>query len=99
MRFSGITARLPVTPRSPAEDEELGPATPLKSGVVTSCQRGERRADGPPDESPGDRAGERAHSVTSLVERAADLAEPIDPRLRGRHHAGMVPASPAPRAR
>ncbi|MFK8907403.1 PAQR family membrane homeostasis protein TrhA [Streptomyces sp. YS-3] len=33
------------------------------------------------------------HPVTALVERAADLAEPIKPKLRGWLHAGMVPAA------
>ncbi|AQS72378.1 PAQR family membrane homeostasis protein TrhA [Streptomyces pactum] len=53
----------------------------------------EHRADGPPCRSQGDDAGKSAHSVGALVERAADLAEPIKPRLRGWLHAGMVPAS------
>ncbi len=39
VRFPSMTAWLPVTPRSPGEDEKLCPATPLKSNVVTSCQR------------------------------------------------------------
>ncbi|WP_078613608.1 PAQR family membrane homeostasis protein TrhA [Streptomyces katrae] len=34
-----------------------------------------------------------SHPVTDLVERAADLVEPIKPKLRGWLHAGMVPAS------
>lgn len=55
--------------------------------------RGERREDGLPCGSQGDDAGGNAHSVASLVERAADLAEPIKPRLRGWLHAGMVPAA------
>ncbi|MFF1337493.1 hemolysin III family protein [Streptomyces sp. NPDC058290] len=36
---------------------------------------------------------ENSHPVAELVERAADLAEPIKPKLRGWLHAGMVPAS------
>lgn len=36
---------------------------------------------------------ERNHPVADLVERAADLVEPIKPKLRGWLHAGMVPAS------
>lgn len=39
------------------------------------------------------RAGENARTVAALVERAADLVEPIKPRLRGWLHAGMVPAA------
>jgi hypothetical protein len=34
-----MTAWLPVTPRSLGEDEKMCPATPLKSNVITSCQR------------------------------------------------------------
>ncbi|MFE4629478.1 PAQR family membrane homeostasis protein TrhA [Streptomyces mirabilis] len=41
----------------------------------------------------GSQGGENGHSVAALVERAADLAEPIKPRLRGWLHAGMVPAA------
>ncbi|WTU47399.1 hemolysin III family protein [Streptomyces sp. NBC_00057] len=55
--------------------------------------RGERREDGLPCGSQGDDAGGNADSVAGLVERAADLAEPIKPRLRGWLHAGMVPAA------
>ncbi|MFE9464375.1 hemolysin III family protein [Streptomyces virginiae] len=36
---------------------------------------------------------ERHHPVADLVERAADMVEPIKPKLRGWLHAGMVPAS------
>ncbi|MFI9246136.1 hemolysin III family protein [Streptomyces sp. NPDC053086] len=61
-------------------------------GHVASA-RGECREDGLPDGSQGGHAGEKAHSVSSLVERAADLAEPIKPKLRGWLHAGMVPAA------
>lgn len=67
-------------------------AAEVERGHVVSA-RGERRADGLPDESPGDQAGKGAHSVTALVERVADLAEPIKPKLRGWLHAGMVPAA------
>lgn len=41
VRFPGMTAWLPVTPRRPGEDEQLCAATPLKPNVVTSCHRGE----------------------------------------------------------
>jgi hemolysin III len=67
-------------------------AAEVECGHVVSAL-GERRADGLPDQSPGDRAGEGAHSVAALVERVSDLAEPIKPRLRGWLHAGMVPAA------
>ncbi|MFF8293718.1 hemolysin III family protein [Streptomyces sp. NPDC016309] len=55
--------------------------------------REECREDGLPCGSRGDDPGENAHSVAALLERAADLAEPIKPRLRGWLHAGMVPAA------
>lgn len=38
-------------------------------------------------------AGERPHPVADLVEWAAELVEPIKPKLRGWLHAAMVPAS------
>ncbi|GAA2246079.1 hypothetical protein GCM10010145_11220 [Streptomyces ruber] len=38
-------------------------------------------------------AGGKSHPVTDLVERAADLVKPVKPKLRGRLHAAMVPAS------
>ncbi|MDX3763022.1 MULTISPECIES: hypothetical protein [Streptomyces] len=41
--------------------------------------RGEGREDGLLVGSQGDEAGENAHPVAALVERAADLAEPIKP--------------------
>jgi hemolysin III len=44
-------------------------------------------------ESTGDRAGEESGPVDALVERAADIMEPLKPKLRGWLHAGMVPAS------
>ncbi|MET7989230.1 hemolysin III family protein, partial [Streptomyces sp. NPDC005281] len=55
--------------------------------------RGEHREDGPPDGSRGNHAGETTHAVAALVERAADLVEPVKPRLRGWLHAAMVPAA------
>ncbi|MGC4971603.1 PAQR family membrane homeostasis protein TrhA [Streptomyces sp. DT199] len=69
-----------------------GDAAEVEYGHVASA-RGERREDGPPDGSQGGQAGEKAHSVSALVERAVDLAEPIKPKLRGWLHAGMVPAA------
>lgn len=38
-------------------------------------------------------AGANLRLVAALVERAADLVEPIKPKLRGWLHAAMVPAS------
>ncbi|MFH8736064.1 hemolysin III family protein [Streptomyces sp. NPDC017964] len=55
--------------------------------------RGERREEGQPHRSRSDGGGENLHWVEALVERAADLAEPVKPRLRGWLHAGMVPAA------
>lgn len=55
--------------------------------------REERREDGLSCGSQGGDAGDKARSVAALVEREADLAEPIKPRLRGWLHAGMVPVS------
>ncbi|MEU0006739.1 hemolysin III family protein [Streptomyces sp. NPDC006314] len=67
-------------------------AAELECGHVASA-RGDRREDGLPCGSQGGDAGEKAHPVAALVERVADLAEPIKPRLRGWLHAGMVPAA------
>ncbi|WP_394346799.1 PAQR family membrane homeostasis protein TrhA [Streptomyces dangxiongensis] len=67
-------------------------AAAFECGHVVSAH-GERCADGLPDQSPRDHAGKGAHSAAAPVERAADLAEPIKPRLRGWLHAGMVPAA------
>jgi hemolysin III len=61
--------------------------------TYAAAVRGEHHEDGLTCASHGDDAGEGAHSVAALVERAADLVEPIKPRLRGWLHAGMVPAS------
>ncbi|WP_244317812.1 PAQR family membrane homeostasis protein TrhA [Streptomyces chryseus] len=58
-----------------------------------ASERGERREDGLLRGSRGDGTGGNAPSVAALVERAAELAEPIKPRLRGWLHAGMVPAA------
>ncbi|MBT2401826.1 hemolysin III family protein [Streptomyces sp. ISL-100] len=44
-------------------------------------------------EPQGNGAAENGHPVAALVEHAADLVEPIKPRLRGWLHAGMVPAA------
>lgn len=48
---------------------------------------------GPTAGSPHEEPGENTHPVAALVDRAADLVEPVKPRLRGWLHAGMVPAS------
>ncbi|MEU3690959.1 PAQR family membrane homeostasis protein TrhA [Streptomyces narbonensis] len=52
-----------------------------------------RDATGPSSGSPRDGAAENSRPVGDLVDRAADLVEPVKPRLRGWLHAGMVPAS------
>ncbi|MBT2511884.1 hemolysin III family protein [Streptomyces sp. ISL-98] len=59
--------------------------------VVSEC--GEHREVGLARGPQCDGAGESGHSFAALVEQAADLAEPIKPRLRGWLHAGMVPAA------
>lgn len=51
--------------------------------VHAVSERGEQREAGLPRGSQSDGAGENAHTVAALVERAADLVEPIKPRLRG----------------
>ncbi|MFF3421006.1 hemolysin III family protein, partial [Streptomyces sp. NPDC002698] len=61
--------------------------------VHVASGRGERREDVLPVGSRDGKAEEIAHPVAALVERAAGLAEPIKPRLRGWLHAGMLPAS------
>ncbi|WP_235617316.1 PAQR family membrane homeostasis protein TrhA [Streptomyces thermolilacinus] len=62
-------------------------------GDDVASARGERREEGLPRGSQGGDAGEESSSVAALVERAADVAEPIKPRLRGWLHGGMVPAA------
>ncbi|MFJ2406615.1 hemolysin III family protein [Streptomyces xanthochromogenes] len=54
--------------------------------------RGEGREDGP-SAGPQDGGAEKEGRPVALVERAAELVEPIKPRLRGWLHAAMVPAS------
>ncbi|MFJ8941544.1 hemolysin III family protein [Streptomyces sp. NPDC102365] len=56
-------------------------------------EHGEQREADPSRGPRSDGAVEDAHTVAALVERAADLVEPIKPRLRGWLHAGMVPAA------
>ncbi|MET8276191.1 hemolysin III family protein [Streptomyces sp. NPDC005096] len=59
--------------------------------VASAC--GEHREVGLPRGPQGDGAAENGHAFAALVEQAADLVEPIKPRLRGWLHAGMVPAA------
>lgn len=62
--------------------------------IRIASRRGEHREAEPPVVGEqDDEAGKKAHPVAALTERAAGLAEPIKPRLRGWLHAGMVPAS------
>ncbi|MFE9813380.1 hemolysin III family protein [Streptomyces sp. NPDC005548] len=61
--------------------------------VHAASDGGEQRAGGLPHEPQGDGATGNGHSVTALVEQAADLAESVKPKLRGWLHAGMIPAS------
>ncbi|WP_251061711.1 hemolysin III family protein [Streptomyces sp. ISL-100] len=61
--------------------------------VHVASERGERREFGMLREPQGNGAAENGHPVAALVEHAADLVEPIKPRLRGWLHAGMVPAA------
>ncbi|MDX3534836.1 hemolysin III family protein [Streptomyces sp. MB09-01] len=62
-------------------------------GASSAPTAGGCEASGPPSGSHRDKAAEDSHPVADLVERAADLVEPIKPKLRGWLHAGMVPAS------
>ncbi|MFF7643377.1 hemolysin III family protein [Streptomyces canus] len=61
--------------------------------VQVASGRGEQREAGLPRGPQMDGAGANAHTVAALVERVADVVEPIKPRLRGWLHAGMVPAA------
>jgi hemolysin III len=82
---------------SDAQQPETAPETASRADA--------EREDGPPalrEESGAahlpraphpDHAGEGSHPVGDLVGRAADLVEPIKPKLRGWFHAAMVPAS------
>lgn len=84
---------LPVTPERPGKDGKPCPATPLKSNAVTSPQRVKNAVkSGCPVDHQVAMQG-KTPSAAALVEQAADLAEPIKPRLRGWLHAGMVPAA------
>lgn len=69
-----------------------------RDAAEAECIHASRRREGGEGEPPvGSRGNHEAtgnaHPVAALVERAADLVEPIKPRLRGWLHAGMVPAS------
>ncbi|MBT1187547.1 hemolysin III family protein [Streptomyces sp. CJ_13] len=66
----------------------------IETGGVSSAPTvGGNEASGPPSGSHREKAPEDSHPVADLVERAAELVEPIKPKLRGWLHAGMVPAS------
>ncbi|WP_435973581.1 PAQR family membrane homeostasis protein TrhA [Streptomyces sp. Qhu_M48] len=62
-------------------------------GEAVSREDAEARSAGLSSEPPRDEAADGSRPVADLVERAADLVEPIKPKLRGWLHAGMVPAS------
>ncbi|MET7452567.1 hemolysin III family protein [Streptomyces sp. NPDC005574] len=59
--------------------------------VASEC--GEHREVGPRRGPQGDGEEGDGPSLAALVERTADLVEPVKPRLRGWLHAGMVPAA------
>lgn len=63
------------------------------ASVPLAPVRGERAPAGQPREERRDSAGAGAHPAAALVERAADLVEPIKPKLRGWLHAGTFPAA------
>lgn len=66
----------------------------IETGGVSSAPTvGGNEASGPPSGSHREKAAEDSHPVADLVGRAAELVEPIKPKLRGWLHAGMVPAS------
>ncbi len=66
----------------------------IETGGVSSAPTvGGNEASGPLSGSHREKASEDSHPVADLVERAAELVEPIKPKLRGWFHAGMVPAS------
>ncbi|SEC45725.1 hypothetical protein SAMN05428945_2955 [Streptomyces sp. 2224.1] len=58
--------------------------------------RGEGAPAGQPHGAHRDSAGEGPHPAAALVERAADLVEPMKPKLRGWLHAATVPAPSPP---
>ncbi|MFE4654992.1 hemolysin III family protein [Streptomyces sp. NPDC056707] len=83
---------------SDAQESEGGQEAVSRDAAEVECNhvasaRGERHEDGLPGGTRSGEAEERAHSVAALVERAADLAQPIKPRLRGWLHVGMVPVA------
>lgn len=63
-----------------------------KSETVRGVGSGDAAAGLPGGSHHGD-AGENPHPVADLVGWAADLVEPVKPKLRGWLHAAMVPAS------
>ncbi|MFD3663895.1 hemolysin III family protein [Streptomyces sp. NPDC058659] len=69
-----------------------------RDGAEATCPASEATGEGRESTSPSsgshrDKPAEESRPVADLVERAADLVEPIKPKLRGWLHAGMVPAS------
>ncbi|WP_418958185.1 PAQR family membrane homeostasis protein TrhA [Streptomyces tritici] len=63
------------------------------SGGAVTREDVESRSAGLSSEPPRDEAADGSRPVAELVDRAADLVDPIKPRLRGWLHAGMVPTS------
>ncbi|MGW7488473.1 PAQR family membrane homeostasis protein TrhA [Streptomyces sp. NPDC054786] len=63
------------------------------ASVPLAPVRGERAPTGQPRGGHRDSAGEGSHPAAALAERAADLVEPIKPKLRGWLHAATVPAA------
>ncbi|MEU3027068.1 PAQR family membrane homeostasis protein TrhA [Streptomyces incarnatus] len=66
-------------------DREQAPSAPAEAGRNASAGLARPSHHG--------HAGPTLRQVATLVERAADLVEPIKPKLRGWLHAAMVPAS------
>ncbi|MFD7438368.1 hemolysin III family protein [Streptomyces sp. NPDC059861] len=63
-------------------------------GVLPARLNGEKDASAVPSDGSNQRGAQgRPHPATTLAERAADLVEPIKPKLRGWLHAAMAPAS------
>ncbi|MET7745541.1 hemolysin III family protein [Streptomyces sp. NPDC005385] len=84
-----------------AQESEGGREAVSRDAAETECvhdaaRLGESRKDGPPrpvESQADDAAAGHAHPAAALLDRAADLVEPVKPRLRGWLHAGMVPLS------
>ncbi|MEU3748627.1 DNA-binding protein [Streptomyces venezuelae] len=69
--------------REDAEARSVSSPPTIKGRDSTGLSSGSQR----------DGAAENSRPVADVVERAADLVEPVKPKLRGWLHAGMVPAS------